>query len=92
MSDQKLISELKQFRDAVPLLQGLIYRMGYDFVLQHGQNYPITPYPRDGWRGLPKHCFGNAIILAATKGYKYVEGMHCPQSKPDRLPSITAGT
>lgn len=46
----------------------------WDFVLQHGIWYTPRAYPPNLPDGGLKMCFGNSILLAATKGYRYVEG------------------
>lgn len=59
-----------------PLLPGLAYRSPYGFVAEHGREYRIEPWSRFPYpQGLQRHCFGNAINLAAVFGLKYVEGV-----------------
>jgi hypothetical protein len=62
-----VVAELKPWKDAV-------YSGPRDFVLRHGQWYqPTADHPFA--QGLPSHCFGNAINLAATVAdMRYVEG------------------
>jgi hypothetical protein len=54
---------------------GLHYAGIGDFLLQHGVWYNPSPYADAVYpQGAPKMCFGNSIILAATRGLRYVEG------------------
>jgi hypothetical protein len=53
---------------------GIIYYGSEDFVLQHGVWHEVIPMPVKVNVGSPKHCFGNALALAAVRGYKYIEG------------------
>lgn len=50
-----------------------IYLGMEDFLLQHGLWYRNTSTP--DMQGAPRCCFGNAILLAAQRGYRYVEGV-----------------
>ena len=42
--------------------------------LSHGKWFLPRTLPRDVRRGAPKQCFANAIIIAAHRGWRYVEG------------------
>lgn len=64
---------LEKMRDLVKPEHGLVYRFGWDFVLQHGKWYEPCPYP-DIPSGLPKRCYATSILQAADRGWKYVEG------------------
>ncbi len=50
------------------------YFNGMDFVLQHGRFYRAPAYPKSYPRGAPKQCFGNALVYACQRGWRYVEG------------------
>jgi hypothetical protein len=45
-----------------------------DFLLQHGVWYEPVPFPASVQMGAPKSCYGNALLLAIQRGYRYVEG------------------
>jgi hypothetical protein len=45
-----------------------------DFLLQHGVWYEPRSLPARVRRGLPRRCFHNALRLAKTRGYRYIEG------------------
>jgi hypothetical protein len=49
-----------------------------DFLLQHGVWYQPRPLPKHIRRGLPRCCFGNALLLARSRRYRYVEGYAVP--------------
>lgn len=49
-----------------------------DFLLHHGRWYKPRPLPKNEIPTLPKHCFAAALVFAATKGYKYIEGVALP--------------
>ncbi len=51
-----------------------VYLGNEDFLLKHGREYTATPFPDGAWRGAPRCCFFNAIVVAATYGLAYVEG------------------
>ena len=55
-------------------LTEFIYYGNEDFLLQHGRYYTPKPFPDSMWRGAPRACFGNAILVAAVYGLTYVEG------------------
>src|SRR5215472_4377013 len=57
-----------------PLLPGLVYRCFYDFVAEHGREYPVAGPFKGKARGVQKMCYGNAITHAVLYGLKYVEG------------------
>src|SRR6266705_2022534 len=69
---------LEKYRDVLPETPGLVYRYGPDFVLRHGKWFHPKPLPIGNPRGMPSVCFGNAILLSAIHGYKYVEGYALP--------------
>jgi hypothetical protein len=46
-----------------------------EFLLQHGRWSVVIPFPEGERHGAPRVCFGNAIMLAAEKGYEYIEGV-----------------
>jgi hypothetical protein len=70
-----LFKMLEQMRDNVKLHPTLVYRYGWDFILQHGKfNEKIIPYPRHLFCGAQKKCFGNSMILSVLTGFKYIEG------------------
>lgn len=72
--DKKLKSLLEHWASTSHLGPNLVYRYGWDFVVQHGKFYEIGKFPRQIKKGAPKQCFGNAILLSAKYGYKYIEG------------------
>lgn len=74
IDDERLKALLEQFRDTAHLGPNLIYRYGWDFILQHGKFYEVGPTPKGIKKGAPKQCFGNAIVLAVLNGWKYIEG------------------
>jgi hypothetical protein len=53
-------------------LPGLCYTGPEDFVSQHGRVYEIVPFT--GRQGAPLMCYGNAVVEAAMRGLRYVEG------------------
>jgi hypothetical protein len=62
-----------------PLLAGLVYRSAYDFVADHGVEYPRIAWRHEFPTGVVRQCFGNAVTLAARDGLRYVEGFAlCP--------------
>ncbi len=65
---------LTRIRDVVPPMPGLLYKMGWDFVLQHGVWYVPAPWRVEWPTGAPRYCFGNAIMLAERFGWDFVEG------------------
>ena len=68
-----------------PAAEGYIYAGPEDFLLSHGKWYDWQPWPSDVHRGMSRMCFGNAIILAASRGWKYVEGYAISQVGEDAL-------
>jgi hypothetical protein len=56
---------------------GYAYDSPIDFLLQHGQWYRPRSCPPDIQKGLPKCCYGNAIIAAVRYELRYVEGFAC---------------
>lgn len=47
-----------------------------DFLLKHGKWMDPAPLDTTRYRrGAPKACFGNAVLLAAVHGIRYVEGL-----------------
>lgn len=52
----------------------LVYRGPGDFVLRHGHWYDGRPLRRDVDPGAPSACYGNAIVYAVVRGWRYVEG------------------
>lgn len=79
---EKLLTILQALRDLTFPEPSLVYRLGWDFVLQHGKWYEIEEFPPEGPTGLPKQCFGNSIIQSAMHGFKYVEGYALPRITP----------
>jgi hypothetical protein len=62
-------------RETIPLyprLPGLVYHSPFEFVFKHGREYERSKF--EGVQGVPKMCFGNAIVDAAKHGFRYVEG------------------
>ena len=72
--DAKLRTQLEQLRSVLPNWEKYHYRGAADFVLQHGQSFAVRPFPAKIPQGAPRHCFSNALLLALTKGLRYVEG------------------
>lgn len=72
--DKHLKKLLEHYRYTASLGPNLIYRYGWDFILQHGKSYKIVPIPKGVKQGARKQCFGNAIVLAVFNGWKYIEG------------------
>lgn len=66
--------EVLRFNEAQTASLGLAYRGPADFVLRHGESFEPRPLPDEYEYGAPKACYGNAIVLAATRGLGYVEG------------------
>ncbi|MGH3427445.1 MAG: hypothetical protein ACRDQZ_07740, partial [Mycobacteriales bacterium] len=75
--------ELRKYLEAVIEVRGkmgqsyeLAYSCAEDFVLKHGVWYPEPEFfPMIyGGQGAPKQCFGNALMLSAIYGLRYVEG------------------
>ena len=64
---------------------GLAYRGPADFVLHHGRDYEVAPWPRGFWRGAPLSCYGNAILVSAATDLPYVEGYAVPPEGPRPL-------
>lgn len=58
---------------------GFVYRNSYDFLLQHGKFFAPRPMPAGMWKGPPRVCYGNAIILGTIQGFRYVEGYAVPK-------------
>ena len=76
----ELKGQLEMFRDLKirsGILSGFHYRGMEDFLLQHGEWHRPTEPIRDR-QGAPKQCFGNALVLAVTRGYRYFEGIALP--------------
>lgn len=46
-----------------------------DFLLQHGQWYDVRPWDGRYKQGVPKMCFGNAVLLGVSDSLRYVEGV-----------------
>ena len=57
------------------LRRGYAYRSGYDFLLEHGRAWRAAAWRNQYEQGLLKMCYGNAIVLGALEGLRYVEGM-----------------
>jgi hypothetical protein len=78
--EQSLKQQLEQYRSLKRdghILSEFAYCGVEDFLLQHGEwQRPTQPLALP--RGAPKSCFGNALYLAATLGYRYIEGMAIP--------------
>lgn len=75
-AEQHLWDHLTQRRDTATDLrpQGYAYANPCDFVLQHGRWYAPRPLPRPVTRGVPNHCYGNAMVRAVLHDLAYVEG------------------
>jgi len=69
-----LTNYLELLESMVQPHDGYVYRNAADFLLRHAVWYEPSRYPADVGQGMPKHCYGNAILLAATRSWKYVEG------------------
>ena len=59
-------------------LEGYAYAGAADFILREGQWFEPRPRPPAFERGQPAMCFGNAILLSARSGLRYVEGYALP--------------
>jgi hypothetical protein len=74
-TDQEvMLDALGQAAAQYERLEGALYTSPYDFVLQHGKLYRgehgYQRYPD----GAQTACYGNAIVLSARFGLKYIEG------------------
>ncbi len=89
----QLIRQLNRLRDEFRPVPGLLYRGPADFVLKHGRWYEPVPYPAGFPSNPPRMCYGNSIVLAATRGLAYVEGfMLMPRIlavSPDRSRAVS---
>ena len=56
-------------------------------VLAHGKEYtpPVYPRPEGIKKGKDKECFRNSYLLAAQRGWTYVEGFAIPHVVPAPL-------
>jgi hypothetical protein len=88
--DDELLKEgLELIRTQLPHKPpSMAYRWSYDFVLRHGVFFPVQRFPSGISRGASKQCFGNAFILAATRGFRYIEGYALGLHSP--LPTLHA--
>ena len=68
-----LLKALIETSRRYPLLPGLVYRSPYDFVATHGAEHLVTG-PYTGNPGLPRTCYGNAMVRAVLEQMRYVEG------------------
>jgi hypothetical protein len=68
------------------MLDGYAYAGIGDFLLQHGVWYKPRPLPKRIRRGMPRACFGNALMLAARHEYKFVEGYAVPALETVLIP------
>ena len=71
---RELLQKLGDMDETYPLLNGLVYRSFYGFVLAHGRFYERSPWNGEYPRGAQQKCFGNAIYLGGLYGLRYVEG------------------
>jgi hypothetical protein len=69
-----MLATLGEIDEGYPLLDGLVYRSFYGFVLAHGRFYDRKPWTAKYPRMVEKQCFGNAIYLGGLYGLRYVEG------------------
>jgi len=74
----RLLRALEQIRECITKPDGFIYSCPADFIIEHGIWYEPVAYPPDGYRGLPKHCFGNSLFAGAIHNLKYIEGYALP--------------
>lgn len=87
-TQSELLAYLQAVRSVTAVAAELVYRGPSDFLLQHGEWHEVVDFPGGVKRGLPKHCFGNAILLSATKGWKYIEGYAmAPITEHDYFPT-----
>jgi ribosomal protein L37E len=56
-------------------LKGMHYCGREDFLLQHGRFFEVEPWDGTYKQGVPKQCFGNAILTCAMYDLRYVEGV-----------------
>jgi hypothetical protein len=54
--------------------EGYTYAGIGEFLLLHGTWYEPRPLPKRMRRGIPRGCFSNALKLARTGKYRFVEG------------------
>ncbi len=78
-SERDLYKLLDQWRGMIRQMghwnhSGYVYHGIEDFVLSNGKWYKPAPLPKGVRRGVPKSCFFNASMLAARRGWKYIEG------------------
>lgn len=66
---------LIEIAETYRLLPGLVYTSAYDFLYQHGFDYPPVPWTGQYREGAQCHCYGNAIATSAMRGLRYVEGV-----------------
>ena len=74
----RLLRALEQIRECMTKPDGFVYSCSADFIIEHGIWYEPVAYPPDGYRGLPKHCYGNSVFAGAIYNLKYVEGYALP--------------
>jgi len=89
-NERALRHALKQMVDGcircgLQKIHGNYYNI-YDFVVQHGKFYRAPKYPADYPRGAARACFGNSLIYAVRRGWKYVEGYASCRGLPACLP------
>lgn len=73
-NDRTLRRLLQMFQAEEQMRPRGFYAGMYDFVLREGTWFDPPTGPLEYQRGAPRMCFGNAIVLAATRGLRYIEG------------------
>lgn len=73
-AEQQLKQHLEQWVELKKgrIVNGAAYHGVEDFLLQHGVWYRAEMIP--DYQGAQKACFGNAMLIAMVRGYRYVEG------------------
>jgi hypothetical protein len=82
VSAEQAKTELLEYLEAIRTLkitnhmkpEGFHYYGAEDFLLQHGKWFDVGPIRKDVKVGAQKQCFGNSIMLAGTRDWKYIEG------------------
>jgi hypothetical protein len=82
---QQVIDYLEQWKamkSTMSIASEFHYKGMEHFLLDNGQWYEPQPWAHTVPTGAPKQCFGNAMILGAWKGLRYVEGIAVAERVP----------
>ena len=66
---------MKAMKATMKIADQFHYKGMEHFLLEHGRWYTPQPWPKKFKQGAPKQCFANAMLLGASKGLRYVEGL-----------------